>query len=395
MKPAAQGYRVAVVGASSLLGKELLAVLEERSFPVSRLVTFEADDEEPGLPIVDLRENSQTIVVDEDVDEAELDFAFLAAPIPSPNGGPQFLRRALADQELRQPDDTEVSVPGEPLQAARESGGQRPPLRGTARQSETAATGGARKNRCVLIDLGERLAEARGGVLSVPFLDRNAADRVEALRRQAHPRIIVAPHSATIVISSLLLRIAARFALKSSVAQVFSPASDIGTRAIEELQKQTINLLSFQKIPRTVFGAQMAFNLLPRLGRTSRDGLNKLEGHIRNQLREYLAGRAPLPALRLLQAPVFYSLAFSLYVEMDQPILPEKLGQALTGERIRMRRFSEQAPSQVEATGASDILVDAVTADAGHPTGIWIWAAVDNLRLAAENAVEIAESLTH
>ena len=57
MKRDAQGYRVAVVGASSLLGKELLTVLEERGFPVARLITLGPGEEEPELPIVDLDGN--------------------------------------------------------------------------------------------------------------------------------------------------------------------------------------------------------------------------------------------------------------------------------------------------------------------------------------------------
>ncbi len=52
MKLAPQGCRVAVVGASSLLGKEVLTVLEERGFPVSRLIKFETDKEEPDAPPV-------------------------------------------------------------------------------------------------------------------------------------------------------------------------------------------------------------------------------------------------------------------------------------------------------------------------------------------------------
>ena len=54
MKPVKEGYRVAVVGASSLLGKELVAILEQGKFPVSRLLTFESDEDEPELPIIDL-----------------------------------------------------------------------------------------------------------------------------------------------------------------------------------------------------------------------------------------------------------------------------------------------------------------------------------------------------
>ena len=57
MKRDTQGYRVAVVGASSLLGKELLTVLEERGFPVARLITLGPGEEDPELPIVDLDGN--------------------------------------------------------------------------------------------------------------------------------------------------------------------------------------------------------------------------------------------------------------------------------------------------------------------------------------------------
>jgi aspartate-semialdehyde dehydrogenase len=97
--------------------------------------------------------------------------------------------------------------------------------------------------------------------------------------------------------------------------------------------------------------------------------------------------------LRVCQAPVFYSLAISLYVETAQPEAPEALAAALPGGHIHVRRRSDPSPSQVGAAGSSDILVDTIAADPDHPTGIWIWVAVDNIRLAAVNAVEIAESL--
>jgi aspartate-semialdehyde dehydrogenase len=349
MKPTAQGYRVAVIGASSLLGKELLNILEERHFPVSRLVTFDDEDDEQALPIVDLTEHSQAIVADENVREEELDFAFLASTSGTP---PAFLQRVVGAQDGHPP-------------------GSEP--------------------RCIIIDLDTHLA---GAEIRVPFLDR--PDRGlsgPTPAGTALSRRIVAPHPVTIVISTLLLPLSEIVPVKGAVAQVFMPVSEIGPRAIEELQRQTINLLSFQKAPQAIFGAQIAFNMLPRIGRTTRRSFQHLEDRIRNQLRGYLGDRVPMPALRLLQAPVFYSLSISLYLETALPVAVEKVREALAGERVRMRHFSERAPSQVEVTGNSGILLDAITMDGGHPTGVWIWAAVDNLRLAAENAVEIAESL--
>ena len=58
-----------------------------------------------------------------------------------------------------------------------------------------------------------------------------------------------------------------------------------------------------------------------------------------------------------------------------------------------MRRRGESAPSPVDAAGSGDILVDNIRRDPANPAGFWIWATVDNIRLAAENAVEIAQDL--
>jgi aspartate-semialdehyde dehydrogenase len=353
MKTSPQGYRVAVVGASSLLGKELLNVLEEHRFPFSRLVTFSDEEDEPELPILDLREGPPTSALDENVTAPALDFAFIATrsphmpsfldPIPSSHQGPPpFLVIDLSN---------------------------------AAPAGETAEPP---------IPLPRR-------VVRVPFLDRSFP--VRETEDDGAGRVYVSARPATIVISSLLLRLGARFPLKSAVAHVFASVSEIGSHGIEELQKQTVNLLSFQKIPRKVFGAQLAFNLLSRPCGTGRSELLALENGLRRQLQEYLQGRVPLPALRLLQVPVFHSLAVSLFVETGQPAAPEKVGEALQGERIELRRRAQNSPTPVEVAGSDKILVDSVTADPDHPNGLWIWAVADNLRLAAVNAVEVAESL--
>ena len=92
MKTSAQGYRVAIVGASSLLGKELVTVLEERRFPVSQLITVGVEVAEPDLPIIDLSADFGGVGEDlarvafEEADakarQAEVDFAFLANRSP-------------------------------------------------------------------------------------------------------------------------------------------------------------------------------------------------------------------------------------------------------------------------------------------------------------------------
>jgi aspartate-semialdehyde dehydrogenase len=353
MKSGTGGFRVALVGASTLLGKELLTVLGERQFPFLQLLKIEveeAEEAEPETPILDLSEPMYEAPSGDEGVESGLDFAFLAT---RPRPWPSVLERIAKN--------------------------------GEARAAVIDLTGTAHEE-----------LPAREWLLSMPSLQ---GDRLAEWTR-SEPPFFASAHPATIVISSLLLRLAAHFPIRTAVVEVLSPASEIGPRAIEELQKQTVNLLSFQKIPTATFGAQLAFNLLPRISRArrggtspSRDALTDIEGRIRGELRRYLANRIPLPAVRLIQSPVFYSLALSLYVETAEPVPPEAVGHVLTGDRIRMRRFSETPPSPTEATETGDILVDAIAVEPAHSSGLWIWAAADNMRLAAVNAVEIAENL--
>jgi aspartate-semialdehyde dehydrogenase len=121
--------------------------------------------------------------------------------------------------------------------------------------------------------------------------------------------------------------------------------------------------------------------------------MHGLEVRVRRQLHAYLGERVPLPALRLFQVPAFYSVGVSLYVETVDPVTTEAATAALSGERVKVRKSSLDAPTHVEAAGSSDVLVDSVSHDSEHPNGLWLWAVADNLHLAAANAVELAASL--
>jgi aspartate-semialdehyde dehydrogenase len=323
-------WRVAIVGASSLLGKEIATVLEERKFPLERLFRLATQLEEPELPILDI-DAAETEIFDDASAATDLDLVFLATPSGT---DPGFL-------------------------------------------SATA------KHAPVAIDLAPVPAASKNAPLRIPPLEARSPREREAPR-------VVSPHPATIVLSTLLLRLADA-GVTRAVAEIFLPASEFGARAIEELQRQTLNLLSFQKIPSEVFGAQLAFNLLPRLGENTR--LAETANFIQSQLDRYLAGRAPVPALRVLQTASFHSMAASLYLETETPVTREKLFSLLSGGGVKKQREADAPASQVEAAGSDEILLDLISTDATRPEGFWLWAAVDNIRLAAVNAVEIAEVL--
>lgn len=354
MKPGKEGYRIAVVGASSLLGKELMSILEQGKFPVSRLLTFEADENEPELPILDLGHASGGVVDEAEINEAELDFTFLATHLKDL---PSFLKSWQGQDSAARSLLIDLVGDGLPAEGASDQ-----PHRGSGAD----------------------------GHLGIPFLDHRFP--VAGVHTNA-PRLLTSPHPAAIAISALMLRLAARFPLKSAMAQVFCSASEWGSRGVEELQRQTVNILSFQKVPDEIFGSQLAFNLLSRLGQSGKGDMKPLENRLHSQLRRYLGGRVPVPAMRVITVPTFYSVGVSLYVETAEPVTTEAATAALSGERIKVRKSTLDAPTPVEVTGSSDILVDGISRDPEHPNGLWLWAVADNLHLAATNAVELAASL--
>ena len=79
-------------------------------------------------------------------------------------------------------------------------------------------------------------------------------------------------HPAAITLALLLLRARKAGAIRRVVATIFEPASEHGQRGMDELHQQTVNLLSFQPLPKDVFDAQVAFNMVARYGHKSQPG---------------------------------------------------------------------------------------------------------------------------
>jgi aspartate-semialdehyde dehydrogenase len=77
---------------------------------------------------------------------------------------------------------------------------------------------------------------------------------------------------------------------------------------------------------------------------------------------------------------------------MSEAVDIEAMSQALAGEHVRVTHLADDAPSNVNAAGQADILV-AIVPDTDRPNGLWLWAAADNLRVAASTAVECAETM--
>lgn len=204
------------------------------------------------------------------------------------------------------------------------------------------------------------------------------------------PQIVA--HPAAIAIALVLKRLQEAGPISRAVVQIFEPASERGKAGLEELQQQTINLLSFQPLPKAVFDTQVSFSLLTRLGAEAPVPLQDIEDRIERHLASLLErfDTVPMPSLRLIQAPVFHGYSISFWVEFDDVPLISELEEVLAADPLELRGDDVEAPNNVDIAGQSGITVGALSPDRNCANAIWLWAAADNLRISAENATMIA-----
>jgi aspartate-semialdehyde dehydrogenase len=100
-----------------------------------------------------------------------------------------------------------------------------------------------------------------------------------------------------------------------------------------------------------------------------------------------------MPAIQLIQAPVFYSYAFTAYAELASPPEPAELHRALEAAGVQLGSPGDAAPSNVSVAGENCLVLGQMEADTNVEGAYWFWGAADNLRLPAANAVRIAEKL--
>jgi aspartate-semialdehyde dehydrogenase len=195
----------------------------------------------------------------------------------------------------------------------------------------------------------------------------------------------------------LLERVQQTAPVRFAAATLMIPASEFGRGAMDELHQQTVSLLSFQSLPRAIYDAQSAYNLLGGLGESATIELTNLEARIRRHYESLSAGRWPKVALQLVLAPVFHGFAFSILAELERPVEISALEEALNGEHVDLVLEDTDSPSNLAATGQNDVLVrlrpEKTGRNPNETSRVWLWAASDNLRLNAQNAVECALDL--
>ena len=329
-------YRVAVVGAASLKGKEVAELLNERNFPAADIRLL---DDEESMGQLEAMGDEVSFIQRVRAEQFEhVDFTFFASDQDS-------TRRSWKD--------------------ARDAGS-------------------------AIIDLSAALEGEPGATVRSLWIER---ERGQVVPPELQPGPCITAHPVAVMLALLLLRAQKCGTIQRAVATIFEPASEHGQRGMDELHQQTVSLLSFQPLPKDVFDAQVAFNLLARYGQKSQPTLDSVEARVVRHYKRIMGENAMEPSVLLLQAPIFHGHAVALFLEMGNPVDLSELAQALSGDHVNIPPADEDAPSNVSSAGQGDIQL-AIKTDPANPNGVWLWAAADNLRLSAISAVDCAETMT-
>lgn len=330
-------YKIAIAGASTLLGKELKEALSESPLAAANFVLLDQDD---ALGQLDQVGDEVTFVQPIVPDAFEkTDFTFFC-------GAPDLTRQHW-------------------------------------KQALTAGSS--------VLDLSGALDQETGVLVRAPWIGTEAASA------DLFTPAIIPAHSAALVLALLMERLQQYLPMRSAAVTLLVPASEFGRVAMDELHQQTVNLLSFQTLPRAAFDAQAAFNMLSGLGENAAASLIGVEARVRQHFTSLGGNRwAPL-ALQAIFAPVFHGHTFSIAVELDRPVELTTLEEALSGDHLDLVLEDTDSPSNLAATGQNDVLVrirpELGARNPSEASRFWIWAASDNLRLYAQNAVECAMEL--
>lgn len=329
---------LAIVGSTTLLGREVRELLEEKPLPAAiKLIGAEDEDED-------------TVTLTQ-------------------HGGEPVVMTSLDEENL--------------------AGARVVILAGSAASSKRAAELLERSGcKAALVDLTSCFEDSPRARLRAPMVEPPDSKLPAAA-------VHVVAHPAAIALALVLTQLARGYAIRRSVIHVFEPASERGRAGVEELRQQTVSLLTFKGVPKRVFAEQLGFNILVRYGSQAPEPLEDFERRIERHLASLLAScqGPPPPSLRLIQVPVFHGHSFSVWAELEEPPELAQVEQTLSRAEIDVRGSGMEAPSAVGFAGQSGVAVGAIEVDRNNPRALWLWLVADNLRIAAENALSVAAQL--
>ncbi len=328
-------YVVSVVGATGAVGNEMIAVLEDRDFPVERLRLF-ASERSEGV---------------------KLEFQGSEIPVET-----------LKDDSF------------EGIDIALFSAG--------AERSRIWAPVAARSG-CVVIDNSSQWRMDSDVPLVVPEVNPDDL--------KWHKGIIANPNCSTIQMVVVLKPLHDVARIKRVVVTTFQSVSGTGKKAMDELLRQTADLLNFREVKCNVYPHQIAFNCLPHIDRFLENGYTKEEMKMVNETRKIMGDETIRVTATTVRVPVFRGHSESVNIETEKKLTANEARAILsTAPGVVVYDAPEKNiyPLAIYAAGKDETYVGRIREDESIENGLNMWIVSDNLRKgAALNAVQIAEKL--
>jgi aspartate-semialdehyde dehydrogenase len=332
------GYKVAVVGATGNVGREMLAILAERAFPADEVVAL-ASRRSQGSEISfgDRILKAKTL---DTYDFSDVDLCLMSA------GG-------------------EVSKEWSPKIAAQ----------------------GA-----IVIDNSSAWRYDQDVPLVVPEVN------ADAVRGVAKKGIIANPNCSTAQLVVALKPLHDRARIKRVVVATYQSVSGAGKDGMDELDRQTKALYSLQEVQEKKFPKRIAFNVIPHIDVFMEDGTTKEEWKMMVETKKILDPKIKLTAT-CVRVPVFIGHSEAVNVEFESPLSAEEATQILRsapGVLVIDKREPGGYITPHEAAGEDATYVSRIREDITVENGLSFWCVSDNLRKgAALNAIQIAEALVN
>ncbi len=331
------GYKVAVVGATGNVGREILQTLAEREFPADEVVAL-ASSRSLGKEVSFGEDHVLKVH-----DLAEYDFRGV---------------------------DIVLSSPGAKVSAI---------------HSPRAAKAGA-----VVIDNTSQFRLDPDVPLVVPEVN---ADAIAGYTKRG---IIANPNCSTIQLVVALKPLHDLAGIRRVVVATYQSVSGGGKALMDELFSQTRAIFVNDPIKNEVFTKQIAFNVIPHIDIFMDDGSTKEEWKMVAETRKILDPNIKLSAT-CVRVPVFVGHAEAVNLEFERPISVQQARAALKaapGISVIDRRQDEGYVTPQECAGEDAVFVSRVRADPTVKNGLSLWVVADNLRKgAALNTIQIAEAL--
>jgi aspartate-semialdehyde dehydrogenase len=338
---ASREFSVAVVGASGVVGREMLLTLSERQFPIGSLKAL-ASERSAG---------------------SELEF------------GEQAIR-----VEKLGPDsfsDVDIALFSAGAGVSKEYG----PI---------AAAAGA-----IVIDNSSAWRMEEGIPLIVPEVNADVLRRALSDNGKGKGMIIANPNCSTIQLVVVLKPILEQAGIKRVVVSTYQAVSGAGQMGMDELWNQTLGLVSNKEIEVKKFAHQIGFNCLPHCDTFLENGYTKEEMKVVHESRKILGVRDLRVTCTAVRVPVFSCHSESVNVETERALSPEAARELLSSSPGIIVLDDPQEnlyPLAAELAGTDASYVGRIRADESVEHGLNMWIVADNLRKgAALNAVQIAE----